>query len=492
MNILKTDLLKKTLFLLLAGVVALNFTACSDEDDNNGNNPDDPDAVVFDQKEFLQNSLVRVDEAGNFMYRVLGAPLDADTTVLYVGADDLAEAKTLFKGLFAPGSAFSENGDNISCTLEKNGGTVTFVPASGDNGELADVTFSGCNLVAVSSLHFVEKSAWPDNDANSPYKIGERVRRQTLMDGEQDWICVREAEPGQPGILYYMGTTSLSADSYRPYVSRNKYSQSELVLMRSLLGTADYWCDDYYCTANRYYPITSGQAKKASCPILEFCFFETNNHTQIGDYYMKDGSLIGKNARLTDAQKRDCIGIVCWVGDPTGYDEELKRDHPGCTHGLVLALNDAIGGGDAFNPKKKMMWCTNDDRWLGGVSMNAGYSNTKNLRSYNSKNPSQLVYPVDAIDNYGDDFEQEAPSCSSGWYFPAVQELIKVCDVKDVLWHQLDQVSEDREIWYSFYWSSTEYDNDRVFCVDFGSGKVFTNIGTKNYEGFRVRPFLAF
>lgn len=501
MNYNMKNVMKTALFLLLAGAFTVNFAACSDDDDNDGGTTD-PDAVVFDQMETLQNSIVRLDEAGNFMYRLLGEPLDpADTTRLSVGVEDLAEAKTLFKGLFSPETKMSENGDVITCSpADARGntvGTVTFTPASGSrDGELASVSFGTCPLKAVSSLHFLQKDAWPENDGGSSYKKGEKVRRQTLMNGEQEWICLREASKGVQGILYYLGTTSIPVNSYRPFISRNRHSQSELQTVRSLLGLAAYWCDDYYC-ANRYYSTTSTQAGKANCPILEFCFFESNdplNNAQVGDFYLKDGSVVGKDTPLTDAQKRDCIGIVCWIGDPTGYDSRLKQDHPGCTHGLVMALHNAIGGNDLFNAKEKMTWCRNSGE-TGATSIDAGYRNTQTLRSYNGSHPSEPVYSVEAIDNYADDFNQDAPSKSSGWYFPAVRELEKVFDAKSVLEKQLFKIGNIVNVsWFSgFYWSSTENSDysPSAWYVDFGDGYVYSS-GSKCRNIYLVRPLLAF
>lgn len=493
--------MKTALFFLLAGAFAVNFAACSKDDDNNGNGATDPDAVVFDQMETLQNSIVRLDEKGKFMYRLLGEPLDpADTTRLSVGVEDLAEAKTLFKGLFSPETKMSENGDVITCSpVDAKGntvGTVTFTPVSGSqDGELASVSFGTCSLKAVSSLHFLQKAAWPNNDSFSPYKKGEKVRRQTLMNGEQEWICVREASRGEQGILYYLGTSSISVDSYRPFISQNKHSQSELLQMRSLLGSASYWCDGYYCT-NRYYSTSSGQAQAASCPILEFCFFgsESNDlldNAQIGDFYLKDGSLLDKDARLSDAQKENCIGIVCWIGDPTAYDRQLKQDHPDCTHGLVVALHNAIGGDDPFNAKEKMKWSNNRDRI--GTSMDAGYSNTRILRSYNGSHPSELVYPVEAIDNYAVDFNQDAPSKSSGWYFPAIRELENVYKAKSVLENQLDKIGNADKFGYSWiYWSSSEYADISNYAWNVNSFDGYVYGSFKSYNEFWVRAVSAF
>lgn len=47
-----------------------------------------------------------------------------------------------------------------------------------------------------------------------------------------------------------------------------------------------------------------------------------------GDFYMNDGTLVDKDAALTNTQKSACLGIVYWVGDITGEDPLLKRENP--------------------------------------------------------------------------------------------------------------------------------------------------------------------
>ena len=71
-------------------------------------------------------------------------------------------------------------------------------------------------------------------------------------------------------------------------------------------------------------------------------------HTlQAGDFYMKDGSLIGKNESLSAAQQANCIGIVfCTDASRIGDGEKEKLAALGVTspHGLVMALTNAGNG----------------------------------------------------------------------------------------------------------------------------------------------------
>ena len=66
----------------------------------------------------------------------------------------------------------------------------------------------------------------------------------------------------------------------------------------------------------------------------------TNVHTlQPGDFFMKDGSLVGKDAILTAEQKANCIGIV-FQTDESRIGQAEKDALGGKAHGLVLALKN--------------------------------------------------------------------------------------------------------------------------------------------------------
>ena len=63
---------------------------------------------------------------------------------------------------------------------------------------------------------------------------------------------------------------------------------------------------------------------------------------QAGDFYMNDGSIVGKDAALTEEQKAKCIGIVFQtdvnrIGEAEKATLESKGTQP---HGLVLSLKN--------------------------------------------------------------------------------------------------------------------------------------------------------
>ncbi|MCD8182868.1 MAG: DUF1566 domain-containing protein [Bacteroides sp.] len=245
------------------------------------------------------------------------------------------------------------------------------------------------------------------------------------------------------------------------------------------------------------------------------------NSIQAGDFYMSDGALVSKDATLTDAQKKDCTGIVFWVGDPTesyhttAYtgsntdgttltdfgDPALKAEHSGCTHGLVVALKDAT-----YNSNPNMHWqesyssieswrtgdksTVTDKSYLTSVNsyVNAtdpanklrGYNNTIVMRAYNTycKESStdmsyQLIHPIEAIDAYAK--LVPSPDGSSGWYFPSAKELMLLCgkDVNNIYSNKSGGTDSKALVNIQFkdkldvgscnafddggYWSSTEY-----------------------------------
>lgn len=76
------------------------------------------------------------------------------------------------------------------------------------------------------------------------------------------------------------------------------------------------------------------------------------NVLEVGDFLLKDGSVIDKNDRDFNELKGQIAGVVFYVGNPQpsalyGYNAEqdiLKTDYPNCTNGLAIAINNANDG----------------------------------------------------------------------------------------------------------------------------------------------------
>lgn len=269
----------------------------------------------------------------------------------------------------------------------------------------------------------------------------------------------------------------------------------------------------------------------------------------VGDFYMKDGTLVDGDVTLTDQQQANCIGIVFWVGDPTKAehttaetggesekgtvlsefgDPALREEHPDCTHGLVVALQDISERKNWQNTASNIAeWqqgaaatLANKSYLVTVASTNAsddnynklrGYNNTVVMRAYNAycKNTSgmddNLILPIEAIDDYNKKFA--APGSSSGWYFPSFKELTLWGgkDVNDLALNfkslgnagsinkKLGSISGASQI-SSWYWSSTEQtsNNKSVFTLQIDNGYVNSGVTTKARFPGGVRYILAF
>ena len=245
-----------------------------------------------------------------------------------------------------------------------------------------------------------------------------------------------------------------------------------------------------------------------------------------GDYYYSDGNTSdggyrkysdGTTAILpvqpvltgADGKVRTVIGIVFWVGSIIEDDPLLQKHYPDCTHGLVVALQDA----------GKTKWSSEcediTNNWLSGqngtygittlkeTDKMQGYANTKALEGYNASeratggNSGKTVLPIGLIQSYAG--AHPAPASSSGWYFPSVKELKFMCwgqnadrgtDGKKMLDTQFAKVSGASSLQSYNYWSSTEDDNLWAWFVYFDYGDV--SLDRKYNNSYWVRAVLAF
>lgn len=272
--------------------------------------------------------------------------------------------------------------------------------------------------------------------------------------------------------------------------------------------------------------VTAGQYRKYVVD-KGAIIIEKTHQLQAGDFFMKDGTLLGKDATtLTPEQQAACIGIVYWVGDIKGDNYTLlDSKFPYGTHGLVVSLWDMPG---PDNGSVEMTWTygdrdfvnnwLNSATWTGGTSRPddfisiavtdkmQGYANTIALKEYNKYvegksedgyglESKKRVKPVKGLDDFNK--KHPSPSNSSGWYWPSVCELNYVYlgqgDItgKDMLNTQIKKVSGSNGFEKKPYWSSS-------VSGDFAKYVEFTNGYTTGYDymygggAFRVRPLLAF
>lgn len=169
--------------------------------------------------------------------------------------------------------------------------------------------------------------------------------------------------------------------------------------------------------------------------------------SKVGDYSMSDGSFVSKDKELTPEQIAACVGIVFWRENPSVDDASLRREHPQCKNGLIVALKDAA----SYVKWQGNPWCFVGKDWIqynvGGLYIHPttmygpkenlhkmlGYNNTMGIDIYNRKSGKTQVVHVQKIMEYA--AAVPAPRNSSGWFLPSAKELAVLrtgTDVQDI------------------------------------------------------------
>ena len=325
-----------------------------------------------------------------------------------------------------------------------------------------------------------------------------------------------------PDTRFYGFTPCLVDGAYRYLVKPGQSGAADLMGSYTATGS-----DGSTATTKEYAVSPNGiTAANYALYKVDGAAVTQKTHTlQAGDFYMNDGSLLGKDeTNLTPEQKATCIGIVYWVGDPTNTtngDPLLGKSehHPDCKHGLVIALHKAKLPSASAAAKMSWSnsseqvnnWTNHNDRGANKVNITVvdkyqGYANTVALKAYNesskvTSDANYKVLPIAAIEQYSKDYP--APTNSSGWYVPSIMELKYMCwgqgaasqstAGRDLLNSQFDKAGGtkfDNSSWY--YWASSESADYSysAWLVDFNNGLV--DCDNKGGYEFWVRALFAF
>ena len=222
----------------------------------------------------------------------------------------------------------------------------------------------------------------------------------------------------------------------------------------------------------------------------------------VGDFYYADGSW----SQALDPT-RTPIGVVFYVGDITESDPLLKAEHPHCTHGLVVALDEV--NSIPWQRNYKNLGTYGEDDYVEGAGYNdtvgrwvelntdyetitsgyeladnlnrpMGYHNTKAIEAFNADpdNASWTVTAVEWIVDYRETVP--APETSSGWYLGSSKEYSllvsgeysrNIWDIRDAGTSVLNKKEVNEKIAMiegatqigvtipimMFYWTSTEF-----------------------------------
>lgn len=255
---------------------------------------------------------------------------------------------------------------------------------------------------------------------------------------------------------------------------------------------------------------TEGTALKIDSPTIEGWTPNNNGNLvvkeeinynptlEVGDFFCTDGTTIDKDYDLTtldEAVKGNIVGVVFHLGDITSDDPILAKDYPLCTHGLVVALNNANTEGMAFGSKTSggiYTWLTNkkevdaetysnylstQDGSKGTLSVSTvmqGYNNTKQF-ILASQDDTTIPTKTDTWPTLCSDVITQLASYkssasvsdagSSDWYLPSWYELYTLGQNKTSVQTSITKAGGTLSAFDSFtkdssdglfYWSSTE------------------------------------
>lgn len=264
--------------------------------------------------------------------------------------------------------------------------------------------------------------------------------------------------------------------------------------------------------------MTPGKYKRF---IVDGGYKEVNHHLQVGDLYYADGSIV--SCSEVNPSKVNCIGIVCWVGNPmpsvlykdvaktpyTAENDALLRAHPNCVHGLVLSLYTETGKFSPALTKSMHDWFITTSFTSSYVSITGYYdanesNKNKTLRflGYNNWEILGLYHNEFKTDFECFKFQNEcesdfpAPPVTTGWYVPSSGELIALQNKDNSLETKLNssliKVSDTKMDISATYWSSTERNNKNMYIVSYTKTAGSAGTGGVKTNNYTYRFFLGF
>ena len=171
--------------LLFMAFAVMPLTSCDKDDDKetteiyNHDPESDDDQIAmtgYDALEWLQGSIVVVDENNEVVRRIYGKPLDeSQPTVISVPVEDLNDAKETFLCWVAPDKEATEVDGGYDYSLTdaegKAQGSVSFRAVEGEAGVIARMSIADdTDLKQVSEVIFIDSDLWPENASVPVYQ----------------------------------------------------------------------------------------------------------------------------------------------------------------------------------------------------------------------------------------------------------------------------------------------------------------------------------
>jgi hypothetical protein len=188
-------------------------------------------------------------------------------------------------------------------------------------------------------------------------------------------------------------------------------------------------------------------------------------------------------------------GFTHYIGElfGGGIIFNLYKDENGLEHGLIVSMIDIGGLSTWSNINNSIIGLNSQSDWNGSTNTAAiiaqsGHTNSaaKLCDDYTNNNYSTGIY--------------------SDWYLPSIFESTKIynslLEINKSL--ELDANPNTTLILKTYYWTSTEIDDNTAYCVNFASGSTnyshyynnysytFANYYTLKLNTYKVRPIRSF
>ena len=249
-----------------------------------------------------------------------------------------------------------------------------------------------------------------------------------------------------------IGMLSASDSTYR-YIVKPSSATANIV------GSYAIGTKEFTVSKSDLKAISSGNYRKFVVDRGNAATITQDYNIQIGDFLMRDGSLLPKDTELTATQKANVAAIVFWTPAETATtgrahpaklsdDKIMAAEYPDCKHGLAVALKNMdqmawqkatefvveFQKGDNFtHPMKSDFKEIRHDKTYNCEIL--GYQNTQILKAYNTyckanEKTDYVMLPVDKLDGFT--ASNPAPAGSTGWFIPSMKEMFMlICKDSD-------------------------------------------------------------
>ena len=323
-----------------------------------------------------------------------------------------------------------------------------------------------------------------------------------------------------------IGMLSASGCTYRYIVNPSSSATANIV------GTYDNETKEFTVSKSDLKAISSGNYRKFVVDGGNAATITQDYNIQIGDFLMRDGSLLPKDTELTATQKANVAAIVFWTPAETATtgrtnpaklsdDKIMAAEYPDCKHGLAVALKDigymawqktekSVGvfqNSTNFNPTSTK-YAKSDFKSI--TSMDPanyilGYQNTQILKAYNTyckanDKTGDVMLPFDKLEDFT--ANNPAPTGSTGWYIPSIKEVFMLGSKDSDSWRDSPETVNTVDISIEAasgvilkttpctYGNSGESTHSHYLTVTY-SDEVASDIFEKSREA-KYRPVCAF